>query len=149
MYFFLKKVYTPIYVGAMYTMQTHRYEISLEEVPEAYENMVTRAILTHNNELWAEAHTLSSVLGSQQIERCHSNVERWLRLHGVTTMQDHEKTALLLIQSAARRWLVHQYLKRQYNMYSRLAKLDSLDHCKRAISLERTLACAWQHIHSR
>jgi len=118
---------------------------------EEYEKMVTRAILTHDDDLWAEAHALSCSMGftPQQLEEYHSNVERWLRLHGVTPIEDHEKAAILLIQSSIRRWLVYISLKHQYNMYSRLAKLDSPDHCRRAMSLERTLAYAWQCANSR
>lgn len=118
---------------------------------EAYENLVTRAVLTNDNQAWMEAHALSYTFGfpPQRVEACHSNVERWLRLHGVTSMEDNEKAALLLIQSVTRRWLVKRVLKHHYNMYSRLAKFDSPDYCKRAISLEKTLACAWKHIHGR
>ena len=137
----------------MYKMAegVRRYELPLEEAPEAYEKIVTRALLTNDDELWAEAHAFACALKftPQLLEKCHDNVERWLRLHGVTSMREREKAALLLIQSSVRRWLVHQYLKQQYTMYSRLAMLDSLDHCKRAMSLERTLASAWNHIHSR
>lgn len=126
-------------------------ELSLEEAPDAYEKLVTRAILTRDSVLWAEAESFATALGfsSQQLDKCHSNVERWLRLHGVTPMNDNEKAAVLLIQTVVRRWLVKKLLKYQYKVYLRLAKLDSPDHCKRALSLERTLACAWQHIHSR
>lgn len=118
---------------------------------EAYENLVIRAVLTNDNNTWMEAHALSSGFGfaPQQVETCHSNVERWLRLHGVTSMEAHEKAATILIQSVIRRWLVQRILKQQYDMYYRLAKFDSPDHCKKAISLERTLACAWKHIHGR
>ena len=118
---------------------------------EEYEKLVTRAILTHDDDLWTEAHALSCSMGftSQQLEKYHSNVERWLRLHGVTPMEEHEKTAVLLIQSSVRRWLVYRSLKQEYNMYARLAKIDSPDHCRHAMSLERTLTCAWQYVNSR
>lgn len=118
---------------------------------EAYENLVIRAVITNGNDTWMEAYALSQAFNftPQQVERCHANVERWLRLHGVTSMEDHEKAATLLIQSVIRRWLVQRVLKQQYDMYARLAKFDSPDYCKRAISLEKTLACAWEHIHSR
>ena len=124
--------------------------IPLSEALHTYEKMVIRSILTNSSVLWSESNAFSCVMGLtlEQMESCHCNVERWLRLHGVMTMEDHEKAALLLIQSTVRRWLVHQFLKKQYKMYYRLAQLDSLDHCKRALSLERILACAWNQIHS-
>lgn len=128
------------------------YEMtSPAEATETYEKLITRAILTNDNDLWAEAHALScaSRFTPQQFEKCHYNVERWLRLHGVTSMEQREKDAVLLIQSSIRRWLIKNMLTRQYIMYYRLAKLDSPDHCRRAMSLERTLAYAWQHVHSR
>ena len=108
---------------------------------EAYENLVIRAVITNDNSIWMEAHAISQTFcfTPYQVERCHSNVERWLRLHGVTSMEDHEKAATLLIQSVIRRWLVRQVLKQQYNLYTRLAKFDSPDYSKRAISLEKTL----------
>lgn len=117
---------------------------------EEYEKLVTQAILTHDDDLWTEAHALSCSMGftNQQLEKYHSNVEKWLRLHGVTPMKDHEKAAVLLIQASIRRWLVYRSLKHQHNMYSRLAKLDSPDHCRRAMSLERTLTYAWQRVNS-
>lgn len=118
---------------------------------EAYENLVIRGVLTNDNETWAEAHALSRdyALSSQQIKTCHANVERWLRLHGVTKMKSSERAALLLMQSTVRRWIVQRLLKQQYDMYSRLAKYDSPDHCRKAMSLQTTLACAWKHIHGR
>lgn len=118
---------------------------------EAYENLVIRAVLTNNNDKWAEAHALSCVYGfsADQIEACHANVERWLRMHGVTKISASEKIAIVRIQASVRRWLVRRVLKQQYDMYSRLAKLDSPDHSKRAVSLQRTLACAWDQIHGR
>ena len=118
---------------------------------EAYENLVIRAVLTNDNNMWTEAHAISCVyrFSPSQVETCHENVERWLRLHGVTKMEDEEKAALVLIQSTVRRWLVLRVLKQQYDMYSRLAKLDSQDHCNRAVALQRTLACAWEHIQGR
>jgi len=118
---------------------------------EAYENLVIRAVLTNNNDMWTEAHALSVMcrFTPEQVAACHANVERWLRLHGVTKMEDSEKAALILLQSTVRRWLVQRILKQQFDMYSRLAKLDSPDHCKRAVALEKTLACAWKHIHGR
>ena len=117
---------------------------------QVYEKLVLRAILTNENDVWIQAHALSYTSGftPQQIEACHENVDRWLRLHGVTTMKEHEKSALVLIQSTIRRWLILRDLKHQYDMYSRLAQLDSPDHCKRALSLQTTLACAWHRIHS-
>ena len=118
---------------------------------EAYENIVIRAVLTNDNNMWAEAHLLacSCRFTTEIIEVCHANVERWLRLHGVTKMDDSEKAALVLVQSVVRRWMVQRVLKHQYVVYSRLATLDSLDHSKRAESLRRTLACAWKQIHCR
>lgn len=118
---------------------------------EAYENIVTRAVLTNDNNLWAEAHALACVceFSPQNLEVCHANVERWLRLHGVTKMEENEKRALLIMQSVVRRWMVQRVLKHQYDVYSRLAKLDSLDHSRKAESLRKTLACAWKQIHGR
>lgn len=118
---------------------------------EAYENLVIRAVITNDNTTWTEAYALSQAFNfaPYQVERCHANVERWLRLHGVTSMEAHEKAATLLIQSVIRRWLVRRVLKQQYDMYARLAQFDSPDYCKRAISLEKTLARAWEHIHGR
>lgn len=118
---------------------------------EAYENLVIRAVLTNDDNMWTEAHAISCIykFSPSQVETCHGKVERWLRLHGVTKMEDEEKAALVLIQSTVRRWMVLRAFKHQYDMYTRLAKLDSPDHCKRAVSLERTLACAWEHIHGR
>ena len=118
---------------------------------EEYENIVIRAVLTNDNNLWAKAYAITcfNSFSSQQIEMCHANVERWLRLHGVTKMDDHEHAALLIIQSTIRRWLTLRVLKQQFDMYSRLAKFDSPDHCTRAMSLQRTLARAWEQIHSR
>lgn len=134
-------------------MITHVQENRSSRVAWAteYEKLVTKAILTNDNDLWSEADVLSRNMEftPHQLEKCHSNVERWLRLHGVTSMEKHEKAAVLLIQSCIRRWLIKKMLTRQYNMYYRLAKLDSLDHSRRAVSLGRTLASAWQHVHSR
>lgn len=115
---------------------------------EAYEKMVIRAVLTNDTDKWVEAHTLSCVYGfsKRQIEACHASVERWLRLHGVTKISEGEITAIVLIQSAVRRWLVLRLLQRQYDMYFRLAQLDSPDHCRRALAIQRTLACAWGQI---
>lgn len=131
--------------------QAQRGEIILEELMETYEKMVIQALLTNEDELWTEAHAFACAksFSPQQLQKCHLNVERWLRHHGVTPMEDHEKTAVLTIQSSIRRWIVYTSLKQQYNMYSRLAKLDSPDHCRRAMALERTLTYAWHYIHSR
>lgn len=121
------------------------------EASDMYENIVIRAILTNDNNLWSEAHALSCTysFSSQVIETCHASVERWLRLHGITKMDDHERSALITIQSAVRRWFVQRALKQQYEMYSRLAKFDSPDHCKKAFALQKTLACAWENIQRR
>ena len=118
---------------------------------EDYENIVIRAVMTNDNNMWAEAHAISCVytFSTQQIEACHANVERWLRLHGVTKMNDREHAALLIIQSTVRRWLTLRFLRQQFDMYSRLAKFDNPDHCKRAMSIQQTVACAWEQIHSR
>ena len=118
---------------------------------EAYENMIIRALLTNDNVKWGEAHALSCIYGFSraQLEMCHSNVERWLRLHGVTRMKDDEAFALVRIQAAVRRWFVRQALKQQFDMFSRMAKLDNPGHSRRAMALQKTLACAWDHIHGR
>ena len=118
---------------------------------EAYENLMTRAVLTRDNRYFTEAHVISTMFrfNHHQIQTCHANVERWLRLHGVTQMRASEIEALLLIQSCIRRWLVMNKLKHQYELYTRLAKLDSPDHCGRALALESILTCARKHIHSR
>jgi len=115
---------------------------------ETYEKMVIRALLTDNTGVWAEANAYAYVHGfnQQQIQRCHVNVERWLRLHGVTNMKEHEKSALVLIQASMRRYLVLQALSRQFDMYYRLAKLDNHEHCKRALILQRILTCAWHQV---
>ena len=131
-------------------MQTVLVRMSMSP-PEAYENLVIRAVLTNDNDTWIQAHSMSCLynFSKEQIEECHANIERWLRLHGVTKMNEEEYAALLLVQATIRRWLVRRVLKHQYDMYSRLAQLDSPDHCRRAVSLQRTLARAWEHIHSR
>jgi hypothetical protein len=118
---------------------------------EAYENMIIHAVLTNDNVKWTEAHALSCIYGFSrvQLEACHANVERWLRLHGVSKMLDVETIAIARIQATVRRWFVIRALKQQYDMYSRLAKLDNPDHSQRAVALQKTLACAWGHIHGR
>lgn len=118
---------------------------------EAYENLMARAVLTRDNRYFTEAHVLSTMFGfnHHQIQTCHANVERWLRLHGVINMNRNEIKALLLIQSCIRRWLVMNKLEVQRNLYTRLAKLDSPDHCGRALALANILTRARKHIHSR
>ena len=115
---------------------------------EEYERVVIRAVLTGADELWSEAHVISCVNGftTETIKQCHLNVERWLRLHGVSKMLPSEKKSLILIQSTVRRWLVLKKLQQQMNMYTRLASIDSPDHGNRALKLQKTLAYAWHHI---
>ena len=119
-------------------------------IMEEYERVVIRAVLTGSNELWSEAHVISCVhdFTTEKIKQCHLNVERWLRLHGVSRMFPNEKKSLILIQSTVRRWLVLKKIQQQMNMYTRLANIDSPDHSKRALTLQRTLAYAWHHIQS-
>lgn len=121
------------------------------EPGSTYENLVIRAVVTNDNDLWIEAHAWSVLqrFSTDQIHQCHDNVERWLRLHGVTPMKSTERKALLCIQSVIRRWIVLRSLIRQYTMYTRLAQMDSLDHCKHAMALESVLTRAWGHIHGR
>ncbi len=118
---------------------------------EVYEKMVIRAVLINDPNLWDEANAFACVhsFNAQQITEYHTNVERWLRLHGITKMDDHEKAALILIQSSVRRWLVLNRIKQQYNMYYRLALMDNHEHSKRAMALQGVLTRAWEHIHSR
>ena len=53
MTFFIQKAYNPIYVFSMYKMTSHVRidEITPEEAMETYEKMVTRALLTKDDEL--------------------------------------------------------------------------------------------------
>ena len=120
------------------------------EQMDKYEKVVIHAILTNDDSLWSEAHAISCVYGftTETLQQCHINVERWLRLHGISEMLPHEKKALTLIQATVRRWLVLKTVQQQMNMYYRLASIDSLDHSKRALVLQNTLACAWGYIHS-
>ena len=115
---------------------------------EVYEKMVIRAIVTGNSIFWDEANAYACMhrFNCEEVEGYHSNVERWLRLHGVTKMKEHETAALLLIQSVARRFLVLERLKLQFEMYYRLAQLDNHEHIKRASSLQKVLTCAWGYI---
>ena len=115
-----------------------------------YERVVIRAILTNDDNLWNEAHRISCVYGFStcNLQKCHVNVERWLRLHGISEILPHEKKATILIQASVRRWLVLRKIREQMDMYSRLASIDSLDHCKRALALKATLTHAWNYIHS-
>ena len=118
---------------------------------EAYERLVIRAVLSNDTDLWDEAHMFACYhrFNEQQITEFHANVERWLRLHGVTKMKEHEKAALILIQSTVRRWLALNRIKQEYNMYYRLALMDNHEHSKHALILQGVLTCAWKHIHSR
>lgn len=117
---------------------------------DEYEKTVIRAILTHDDELWSQAHALSCIhnLTNETLTQCHLNIERWLRLHGVSKMFPHEEKALILIQSTIRRWIVLKSVQQQLDLYSRLASIDSPDHCTRALKLQKTLAYAWEHIQS-
>lgn len=118
---------------------------------EAYEKMIIRAVLMDDTDLWAEAntHACAHSFNAIEIERCHTNVEKWLRLHGVTKLKEREKAAIILIQSSLRRYLVLKKLNQQFDMYSRLARLDNYEHSKRALTLMRILTCAWQQVHRR
>ena len=118
---------------------------------EVYEKLVIRAVLMNDPNLWDEANTFACVhsFNAQEITEYHMHVERWLRLHGITKMDDHEEAALLLIQSYVRRWLVLKKLKQQFGMYYRLAKLDNHEHSHQALSLQRILTRAWEHVHRR
>jgi len=115
-----------------------------------YERVVTRALLTNEDHLWAEAHALACSYGFSPVNilNCHANVERWLRLHGVSEMRPCEKKAIILIQATVRRWLVLSKIHQQMNMYARLAGIDSPRHSNRAIALQKTLTRAWERIHS-
>lgn len=121
------------------------------EPGEAYEKLILRAVLTSDTNLWAEAnaHACAHAFNAQQISRHHMNVERWLRLHGVTKMKDQEQAAVVLLQASIRRCLVLKRLKQQFDMYYRLAKLDNHEHSHRALSLQRILTRAWQQVHRR
>ena len=118
---------------------------------EAYEQLIIRAVLTNDTDLWAEANAFACVhsFNAQQMTRYHTNVERWLRFHGVTKMKDHERDALILIQASMRRWIVLHRIKKEYNMYYRLALMDNHEHSKHALALQGILTRAWEHIHSR
>ena len=118
-----------------------RMELTTEET---YEKMVIRAVLTDDTRIWSEANAYAQVhrFNQQQIQRCHKNVERWLRLFGVTKMEEREKHALLLMQSVVRRYLVLKRLKMRFDMYYRLIRLDNHEHCNRALQLQRILTCA-------
>jgi hypothetical protein len=118
---------------------------------ESYEKLIIRAVLTNDTDLWDEANALACAhrFNAQQVARYHTNVEKWLRLHGITEMKDYEKAALLLIQASIRRWVVLNHIKREYNMYYRLALMDNHEHCRRAIILQGILTCAWKQIHRR
>jgi hypothetical protein len=118
---------------------------------EEYERLIIRAVLTNDTDLWTEANAFAHLhsFNAQQVLRYHTNVERWLRLHGITKMKDHEAAALCLIQASTRRWLVLNRIKKEYNMYYRLAFMDNHEHCKRALVLQGVLTNAWKHIHSR
>ena len=114
-----------------------------------YENLVIRAFLTNEASMWTEAHAFSIMnrFTKDQLDESHANIDRWMRLHGISKMKDDEKNALLLVQAWIRRWLVRNTLKQRRDLYTRLAHIDSLDHCKTAMVLNRVLARAWEHVH--
>ena len=104
---------------------------------DAFEKTIISAVLTNNIELMRGADQIAVQYGftPEMVIQCQTNVERWLRLHGIGKLLHHEYSAVVIIQSVIRSFCVRSKMKKKYQMLMNLAKLDDIAYLTEAQKL--------------
>lgn len=109
-----------------------------------FEHMLLRAIITNDHELFKRSMQVAIMCHFDQetIDKCHTNILRWLRHHNVSPLLVNEARAIVKIQTLVRKWLVRKELYPKYRMLMNLAHNGSLmylpDAYKYAIMIKTT-----------
>ena len=98
------------------------------------EQMLVLAIVNNSEELHAkaQAHAQEHRLTQTQVNETCKRVMAFLRWHGLKDLFEVEKIALIRLQSFFRMIYVRKQLKNRMRYWERLAKIDSMDHMKKA-----------------
>lgn len=105
------------------------------------EQMLLVAILDNSEEqhAQAQAYAREHKFTQKQIDTACKKVLSFLRWHGVQKLHENEKNALIKLQAFFRRLLVEKKLRKQMKYWERLAKLDALEHFKKAEEIYKVL----------
>lgn len=99
-----------------------------------FEQMLLRAIIANDYQLFKKTIQIATMCNFSQetVDKCHTNILRWLRYHSVAPLLINEARAIVKIQAIVRKWLVRKKLYPKYTMLMNLAHNGSLRYLEDA-----------------